>query len=1040
MKRLLNTIAALAASAAAALAADARQAAPETFCNYRIFNIHNGLPSNHVTTLYADSRGYLWIGTRNGICKFDGYRFASYPFDINDTTTIWGHYVCDIGEYADGKVLVTTFEGGLNIYDPKTDRFIRWSQKRAQMSAGQTTDALDTDSRRANRNSVNANDIRHLDTRTLIRTNHEAIGAISNLKIFDTDNAQGTLPQLTDTPFGELCRMARSSAFVTSPNGLYEVDKQSGERRKVDWHNLKTPLQCLTRYNKQMICSSARTIWEHEDMKQPSLLVGDVAAFTQSQAQISYILRTENDLLWVGTDGGGLLMLDLKTPNTLHCGTEHQTNALDIYAENSASFWIAAGHFGLLHLTTAGTDMRMSSIRIDRRRITTVMRCRNGRMLVGTDCGIYERTATDARCIATLGGSRVNHIFEDSLGYIWVSTSDGLYMLDNDLPRRIPLPTDRHQDRYCKNVNATFEDHEGRMWIGTNCGILMQSSESDTIRTASSAKIQAFCFATDARGNVLAGTSCGLMASHKGHLMQPVQCDISTAGTSITDIARDNADCIWLNTEYYIFQLNPDLSIRRVFDESNGMAISHNTNHRMRLVDNTLFVGNASRFNLIDIDRIRYNSTPHRTMLCGIRYETMTDRGKVAFVNDSTLTCKYMLGANMTIDMASTDFSQPERNHFRIRIDDGPWSAPTTDHRLTLPSLTPVTHKVEIQSSNESLVWSANRTIYIDMVPPLWLNKYTIIIYIALIVMGLRVMLNYRYKNIKRTLKISEREAMAKQIVEKQRNRLAKIHKDQTDSINYAKRLQEAMMPRENSVRHLFDKLFVLYLPKDIVSGDFYSFFHRNGKTYIVAADCTGHGVPGAFISIIGIDHLQNIIMLQQEQDAGQVLTKLHHEIHSTVNKQADESTSQFNDGMDMTLCIIDHARQTINFAGAMNDLYMIRDNLITIYKGDRCSIGTDRSIGTDSVSKADTMQYTTHRIDCMPGDSFYIFSDGYADQFGGPEHKKLKYRRFKQLLLNIHKLPAPDQKNILLQKFSNWKGDNEQTDDVSVIGFSPWK
>lgn len=85
-------------------------------------------------------------------------------------------------------------------------------------------------------------------------------------------------------------------------------------------------------------------------------------------------------------------------------------------------------------------------------------------------------------------------------------------------------------------------------------------------------------------------------------------------------------------------------------------------------------------------------------------------------------------------------------------------------------------------------------------------------------------------------------------------------------------------------------------------------------------------------------------------------------------------------------------------------------------------------------------MQYTTHRIDCMPGDSFYIFSDGYADQFGGPEHKKLKYRRFKQLLLNIHKLPAPDQKNILLQKFSNWKGDNEQTDDVSVIGFSPWK
>ena len=195
----------------------------------------------------------------------------------------------------------------------------------------------------------------------------------------------------------------------------------------------------------------------------------------------------------------------------------------------------------------------------------------------------------------------------------------------------------------------------------------------------------------------------------------------------------------------------------------------------------------------------------------------------------------------------------------------------------------------------------------------------------------------------------------------------------------------------------------------------------------MISADCTGHGVPGAFISILGIDHITNIIMRQKVDDAGAILTALQQELSKI-------GSVDINDGMDMTICVILHNERKINFAGAMNDLYLIRNNEVFVYHGDRMSIG-----GNVFARPAESQVFNSVMIDAQPGDMLYLFSDGYCDQFGGPEHKKFKVRRFKNLLLNVHKLPANDQKLLLNQKLVEWMGNIEQTDDISIIGFEPW-
>ncbi len=255
--------------------------------------------------------------------------------------------------------------------------------------------------------------------------------------------------------------------------------------------------------------------------------------------------------------------------------------------------------------------------------------------------------------------------------------------------------------------------------------------------------------------------------------------------------------------------------------------------------------------------------------------------------------------------------------------------------------------------------------------------------------------------------------------------------KEITDSINYAKRIQHAILPSDEELKEYFTESFVLYQPKDIVSGDFYwsistTTNDKKKVSVISAIDCTGHGVPGAFMSIMGYTILNQTKQQEGVNCPADVLNFLNSQLSDVLKQRKTENT--IRDGMDMSICAIDYSSNQIQFAGANNPMYLIRNNELTEIKADKQPIGA-------YVDERVT-PFTNHTIAGQKGDCLYLFTDGYADQFGGPKGKKFKHQQFKELLIEIAALPMETQKETLKNKINSWKGSLEQVDDILVIGF----
>ncbi len=277
---------------------------------------------------------------------------------------------------------------------------------------------------------------------------------------------------------------------------------------------------------------------------------------------------------------------------------------------------------------------------------------------------------------------------------------------------------------------------------------------------------------------------------------------------------------------------------------------------------------------------------------------------------------------------------------------------------------------------------------------------------------------------------ISQKEHLIQnqKIIEDNLNKISKQNRKITDSIQYALRIQNALLPAENELSKVFADYFLLNMPKDIVSGDFYWLKNHNNKIYIAVADSTGHGVPGAFMSLIGISFLNEIIKNDENYTAADILNQLRNHLKSALNRKDDGTKT--GDGIDIALCVIDPLKMEIQYAGAYNPLIIINNrNELNVVKADKMPIGKHHK---------EKISFANNYFNYTAGDRFYLFTDGYLDQFGGVQGRKFLMNNFKNLLLKICNLPMQEQKNKLIQNFNNWKEDYEQVDDILIIGFKP--
>ena len=293
-----------------------------------------------------------------------------------------------------------------------------------------------------------------------------------------------------------------------------------------------------------------------------------------------------------------------------------------------------------------------------------------------------------------------------------------------------------------------------------------------------------------------------------------------------------------------------------------------------------------------------------------------------------------------------------------------------------------------------------------------------------------------------------------KERIDKLKQEVELRHKEVMDSISYAERIQKAILPLQEEIKASLPQSFVFFNPKDIVSGDFYWFNKKSSKLespkskvnepelhtetldfglsnfgliFIAAVDCTGHGVPGAFMSMVGHILLDEIVVQKGFTDPGQILNQLDNNVRMVLKQDNQQNSTR--DGMDIALCVINKETKTLQYAGANRPLWLIK------------ALGSGELIETKATKTAigglreEPVTFVTHTVNYEEGDSFYLFSDGYADQFS-PQDKKLMTKRFKETVLSIQSQTMEQQGEHLKHYFMNWKGDMEQTDDILVIGF----
>lgn len=260
--------------------------------------------------------------------------------------------------------------------------------------------------------------------------------------------------------------------------------------------------------------------------------------------------------------------------------------------------------------------------------------------------------------------------------------------------------------------------------------------------------------------------------------------------------------------------------------------------------------------------------------------------------------------------------------------------------------------------------------------------------------------------------------------ISRQRAELYAIHKDIISSIRYSRRLQDALLPKLIQLKDTFSQSFLFHIPRDIVSGDFFWCYSTPQKEYIAVVDCTGHGIPGAMLSVMGNDLLHRIMDETDSISTGAILNELNLRVQRALNYSTEEG--DIRDGMDISICSIDKVTLELEYSGAYRPLLLFRNNELTIYKGDIYPIGR---------YDAKVPDFSTEKVQLQKNDMIYMFSDGYHDQFGGFFGKKYKSSNFKNLLATIANLPIDQQHEKLKTEFFSWKGDFDQVDDVTVFG-----
>lgn len=947
------------------------------------------ISSRTINCIHQQSNGDLWFGTSSGIVIYNGKKFT--PFEKN--SEIGNFQVWCITQDKIGNIWIGTVFNGVFMYDGS--KMIHFDEKSGLI------------------------DSRNKDI--LINGDKVWIATLHGINVYDPSKAYTGERKLDTLKIDGKPYLDGVYRFYKDINDAIWV----GNTRGVD----KISNNKVRRFTPANGLCNARIygiIQDREGNMWFGSFTGGVSQYRNdlfinfnekhglSNNTVMSFLKDSKDNMWIGSWGGGVSKIDFN-----HFRETGEIVVLGNYGSKKEES-------GVNHTWTMCEDKK-------------------GNVWFGTSGGgvtMYDGKNFKLYHLKSgLHGVRIPSMVCDKKGNVWIAHENGLDKFDGK-----SFSYYGPEQGFFGGVGAIYEDNLGTLWFGSSDKI----TKYDGKKFVSISRPEGFPkiknITRDIYGYTWISTDAGVCV-YNGKTFRMITENDGLSSNTVYYVRPDGNGNLWLGTNNGIDRLDLDqfvnqkeIVLKHYGKEEGFMGLECNQNAFYKDIDGKLWIGTIGGVTIYDPLQEKKNTVEPQTQINGIRlFLEEFDYTKYAdsMANGLPKNLRLPYDKNhVTFDFISISHTVPSKVKYQYMLEnfDSDWLPQGKETSTTYSNLPPGKYTFLLKASNDDGLWNSTPVAFsFEIIPPFWKRVW---FYLFVIAFGLGViflMIKMRERSLVHSRRVLEEQVAIRTyelLEEKEKLQAAYSeidgkNKDITDSIHYAKRIQKAILPADSTIKQLLHESFVLYQPKAIVSGDFYWLEKWGNETLVAAVDCTGHGVPGAFMSIVCHNILTQTVNVLGLAKPALILNQTNSQLTKKLNQDPAEATVR--DGMDISLIAINYSKMKLEFAGANNPVWIIRDQTMVQLNGDKFPIGA--FVGEE------LNQFTNHEYDLKTGDCIYIFTDGFVDQFGGPKGKKFKYKQFETLLLTHHQEKMDVQKRILSKTINEWIGSLEQIDDILVIG-----
>ncbi len=1062
---------------------------------FRRYTTEHGLPVGTVWKVYQDSCGFMWFGTENGLTFFDGIQFKTFTNSGLTGQTLTNSKIYDIVQGYDKKLYVATAEG-ITIFNKVTGRLSQlqiddttrnylgqpirslFVESDSILIAGSQTLGIIRINLKTREASILKLDTENLYVRSFIKgTGGQRLVSTYGQGFFiifpnkkikhyrvsedrtDLGNFEGR------NRVNQIFEFSDEKYWIAAERGLFEFDIHSNTVSEIDLTPCTGKMPSAPQVRK-ILRDSRGNIWlatyagllffEGGDSNKGHLFVSNetnefslssnrlldvmedaggsiwisnhdvgVNVLHSVEVRFHYVSKTEkpNSLpsnivtafekldqqrMLVGTIGGGVSVFDLQNQEFLNYNQKYKalgSRILSIFKENSNTIWLGTWGEGLQKFNpTTGSIVSYKK---------------------GNEPG------------KTLNNNTVIRIMPHDEQHLWVATYGGLNRL-NTVTNEV-----EQMDTYLGIGNTAvfslFRDTDNTLWLGTNGKGLIRfnpvtqaverfmANDDDSLSIVSNTIYQ---ITKDSKGLYYIGTDKGISVFNPDtRKFSTIDESIGLPNNTVWGVIEDTDNNLWISGNKGICRYDSKLdqsdpAAFKTYGKKDGLRILEFSQgaYYYDKSNNLIFFGGTQGFYFFDPSHIKPRNFKPEIQLTSIKVMDVDHVSDTSVSFIKKLTLPYFKNF-LAFEFVSLDFVDPTNNLFMFKVEgqSDKWSQPSTRNYVSFPDLKEGNYKLHIRGTNSEGYWSdKERVIDVTITPPWWRTNIAYVSYVLFLIISVVGFVWWR------TYKLAHEKRILEAIVAARTKELQQKNEDITSSIQYARRIQQAIIfPKITSFLREFPDSFVFFRPKDIVSGDFFWYGKKGTRRYFAAADCTGHGVPGAFMSIIGNNLLEKAIIEYDITDPHEILTHLDRDIKVSLNQQGRKDDTF--DGMDIALCAIDEGSDELLYAGAYRPLFLLRHGELIQ------TIASRGSIGGSQIKQEKT--FVTERIKLQRGDTFYIFSDGITDQFGGPQNRKFSTSKLQSTLKEVQEQTMFEQEIFFEKLMDDWLGGYSQIDDIILAG-----